>query len=464
MSENGFSPSQSESHPLSASTSSFPGRTSSKYVSQIYKHASQLYLTRRLAEALSAIEPLVTSSPAQDAQQDANLPPIATATTNSRIKVWNLYITVLSSIVELGPEEGKKQFGQKEWKTLASKVREGDIWETVVQAGYGGREGSVDADVVYNLFVKSRYANCLPILTLFYSATLLLKHSPSQKLNQQRLENYLSSYGLPDLDVSAHLQDPNGKKQRHRIPASGTDTPKDLIIRVRLLELFTLHILPRNEEWDYAREFINASEVLDEDRRDNLLQTLDGLLEEKERGAERAVELQREKEAELEQQRIEREEAEKREEDERRKAEEETRQQQEKHKRAASEVDYGIDKANPNGSVRSRAPKPALKSGKTGSPSSRQASKSTTDAPVTRGPAFIRRFRVLANLLVRMMKNLAKSLTTNPLAYLRTLLIVLGFVMALGRQDVRDRIGRITGAGWQKVRGTVGMGVKVSYI
>lgn len=71
---------------------------------------------------------------------------------------------------------------------------------------------------------------------------------------------------------------------------------------------------------------------------------------------------------------------------------------------------------------------------------------------------------MLANLLVKMVKNLAKSLTANPLAYLRTLLLVLGFVMALGRQDVRDRIRRLTGAGWDKVRGTVGMGVKVSYI
>ncbi|KAL1961157.1 hypothetical protein VTO42DRAFT_3102 [Malbranchea cinnamomea] len=444
MSENGI-PSPSQSQVLSASTTSLSG-TSGKQISQIYKHASQLYLTRRLAEALSALEPLVTASRAQDAQENSNVAPVATASTNSRIKVWNLYITILSSIVELGPEEGKRQFGQKEWKALASRVREGDIWETVVQVGYKGREGSVDADVVYNL------------------ATLLLKHSPSQKLNQQRMESYLSSYGLPDLDLSAHLQDPNAKKQRRRI-ANGTDTPKDLIIRVRLLELFTLHILPRNDEWDYAREFINASEVLDEERRENLLQTLDTLLEEKERGAERAAELQREKEAELERQRREREEAEKREEEERRKAEAEAKQQHEKQKRAASEVDYGIDRSNPNGSVRARTPKPALKPGKTGSPANRQVSgKKAGAANATRGPVFVRRLRLLAALLVRMVKSLAQTLSTNPLAFLRTLVIVLGFVMALGRPDVRDRIRRITGAGWQKVRGTVGMGVKVSYI
>lgn len=65
--------------------------------------------------------------------------------------MWNLYITLLSAIVDLGPEDGKNELGQKEWKNLASKVREGEIWETIVQVGYRGMEGSVDVDVVYNL-------------------------------------------------------------------------------------------------------------------------------------------------------------------------------------------------------------------------------------------------------------------------------------------------------------------------
>lgn len=67
--------------------------------------------------------------------------------------MWNLYITLLSAIVDLGPEDGKIEFGQKEWKVLASKVREGEVWEMIVRVGYRGMEGSVDADVVYNLLV-----------------------------------------------------------------------------------------------------------------------------------------------------------------------------------------------------------------------------------------------------------------------------------------------------------------------
>lgn len=147
----------SQSQLISSSASLSP--SSSKQLSQIYKQASQLFLTRRLQEALSILEPVITVPSGQDVQQDGNdtvpaFAPIASATSNLRIKVWNLYLTILNAIVDLGAEEGKKLLGQKEWKSLASKVRDGEIWDTVVQTGYRGLESSVDADVVYNLLVN----------------------------------------------------------------------------------------------------------------------------------------------------------------------------------------------------------------------------------------------------------------------------------------------------------------------
>lgn len=113
-----------------------------------------------MQEALSTLEPVITV-PTNDGEQYANVDDarqatalIATVSSNWRIKIWNLYITLLSAIVDLGPEEGKKTVGQKEWKDIASRVRDGEIWQTVVQTGYNGVEGSVDAEVVYNLSVK----------------------------------------------------------------------------------------------------------------------------------------------------------------------------------------------------------------------------------------------------------------------------------------------------------------------
>jgi hypothetical protein len=153
MAEDGSYMTTSQSQ-LSSSTSSL---SPSKFCSKTYKNALELFLTRRLPEALAALEPAITVAQPHDERYvngDDSTPPVASAQSTWRIKVWNLYITLLSSIVDLGPEEGKNQFGQKKWKSISSQVRDGQIWETVVQTGYRGLEGSVDAEVVYNLSVK----------------------------------------------------------------------------------------------------------------------------------------------------------------------------------------------------------------------------------------------------------------------------------------------------------------------
>ena len=52
----------------------------------------------------------------------------------------------------------------------------------------------------------------------------------------------------------------------------------------------------------------------------------------------------------------------------------------------------------------------------------------------------------------------------NPTAMLRFLLFVLMFVIAASQARVRERVKKVVGGMWEKIRGTVGMGVKVSYI
>src|SRR2546423_1438687 len=121
------------------------------------------------------------------------------------------------------------------------------------------------------------------------SATLLLGQGSSQTLNQSRLETYLSSSSHPDLDISSHLVKSSSRRLDYRV--SGADTPKELSSRLKILELFTLHVLPRNEEWDYARSFINNSDILDDERREAFLQTLLELQEAMDT-EDRAVELE----------------------------------------------------------------------------------------------------------------------------------------------------------------------------
>lgn len=109
-----------------------------------------------------------------------------------------------------------------------------------------------------------------------YRSNLLLAQAPDQSTNQHRLETYLSSSPHGNLDFSTALQNGNHKR------SNGMDTPKDLNSRIKILELFTLHVLPRNNEWDYARSFVSNSDILDEERREAFLQTLNELQEAKE--------------------------------------------------------------------------------------------------------------------------------------------------------------------------------------
>lgn len=297
---------------------------------------------------------------------------------------------------------------------------------------------------------------------------MLLNHSPSQALNQQRLETYLSSYGQPDLDISEHLR--NGYDQRVVQSSGGTDTPKDLMARVRIIELFTLHVLPRNEEWEYAAEFINLSEALDEERKEVFLQSLDGLKEEKELGNLRAAAIQREKDAELERQARD---------NERRRAEEaaaSSRPEQNGNKRNGSEADSAAaEKKSTHRGSKGRSSKSIdrqTNGSKTGSSAGRTAfsppSGSSSSSKNVKKPekpeARARKSQALMTVLRNLVQYFTRMVSGNPLSLARLVLFVLGMVMALSRQDVRERIQRVTGTGWNKVKGTIGMGVKVSYI
>lgn len=131
-------------------------RRENSLISRTYKQASSLFLTRRLPEALSAIEPLITVPFLDEELTDDEIAvaPIVNASRSLRIKVWSLYLTLLNSIIELGPADGKIAFGGQVWRSIRDKARDGSIWDEVVHVGYGGAEEKVDADVVVNLLVS----------------------------------------------------------------------------------------------------------------------------------------------------------------------------------------------------------------------------------------------------------------------------------------------------------------------
>ncbi len=323
-----------------------------------------------------------------------------------------------------------------------------------------------------------------------FRSNLLLAQAANQKLTQSRLETYLSS-SHPDLDLSTRLNDAlsNGRQAG----MNGTNTPKDLASRIKVLELFTLHVLPRNDEWEYAKSFISNSDILDEERRDAFLQTLQELQEVSE-GQQDIDEAEQDvfedteedlhpPEPTLSEQGHTR--------------EPHLSRTASKHQRTSSEVDYGIEKEHPNGTH--VAPKPEDKTS-TAKPSNEAAmsklpsqpipsttsprsppvpssvSRSTLSPPAQtpRRPTrkskasnqntMLAQARQLFVTLSNLARNLAGTISKNPTSLLRFLLFILAFVMAFSQRQVRERARRMANTSWEKVRATIGMGTKVSYI
>lgn len=285
----------------------------------------------------------------------------------------------------------------------------------------------------------------------------------SQKLNQQKLEAYFSASSNPTYDVAAHMDSQsNHGVARPADHTGGTSTPRDLNTRLKLLELYTLHVLPQNAEWDYARDFIGMSEVLDEERRDAFLHALQTLKEEKDYDAIREKELRKRQEQEMQQRRDEEErqrthDMKQEEERKRRDMEEKARLPRPQSSASTRAVERGTSASLPS----KRQPDGSGQGKKTPTSKGRSPSKKPPPPPPQ---GLYRRATSMFSLMQHTIVNAQKSLVSNPMAMLRFLLFLLAFALAFGRRDVRERIKRILNDSWARVRRTIGMGVKVSYI
>jgi len=274
------------------------------------------------------------------------------------------------------------------------------------------------------------------------------------------LENYLAASTSPNLDINSRFKDArNGARSPTK--TLGTDTPRDLNARVKILELYTLHVLLRNNEWDYAREFITISEVLDEERREAFLQALQSLQDEQEEGRRREREARLYEEAIKEKERKERQEQER---------------ARERARARSEEQDYGVEESyshvngaesqkarSINGSAKgSTKAASSIRNKATTSPTAR-SSKLPIKA-ITPPPTLIQRASNIISNLRTLLENMAVNSSKNPLLLIQLLTCIIGVLLVIGKRNVRERIRKTLAQGFAKVRQTAGMGVKVSYI
>ena len=136
--------------------------------------------------------------------------------------------------------------------------------------------------------------------------------------------------------------------------------------------------------------------------------------------------------------------------------------------RASSEIDYGVEDTTPSRS--SNKPRSVKGGSAKGDDDRRKELTSPTARPPAPGvrkgtpPTLINRAANIIKNLRKLLDSMATSFKTKPMISLRTLAFFVAFLAVVARRDVRERLKRITGQGWQKVRQTAGMGVKVSYI
>ena len=243
---------------------------------------------------------------------------------------------------------------------------------------------------------------------------------------------------------------------------------RELETRIRIIEIYALHVLPRNGEWDFARDFIGMSELLDEERKDAFLQTLKELQEEEVEAQdvyEDAIPQQAEADVEAVP------------------SSDITRTDSNvtikpdspvMHRPASSENDYGIDDAQPapkRPTLMPVSPKPAHESAAkpvrepsgTLQPRASRSPLSKSSKSVSQ-PNVLKRSMAVFTTLQKLISNMTLHMSQNPMMLLRFVVFLMGLIIAFSRRDIRNRLSRLTGAGWDKIRKTVGMGVQVSYI
>jgi hypothetical protein len=448
-------PATSSSAYLSSSLTSLSrSRSSNNLIVRTYKNATQLYLTRRFCEAWDVLGTIVKGSGGVEGEEEntnnsndeGNLSPapVAQSSRGTRTKVWVFYLSLIHAVVELGAEQGSREFGSTDrWRSIARKAREGTVWGEIVARGYGGQEGEVDAEVVVNL------------------ATLLLGHMVDQRANQARLETFLAS--SEDVAAGSLMGGYDGVSTPM---SSHSVSPKALQARVKVLELYALHVLPEVGEWGYAREFVEGCGSLDEERKEGFLAALDGLREEREGLKRREVELQEQREREVLEEKTRREQQDERRrvEEERVKRERELQQKKERDAAAAAASSNALNTNNNSGESRANGSGNNINNTRPNQPS-RSARKPAPSSSQNNSTAATASTATLLTRLTSLAHHLRHNLLGgHSLLSARLLMFIFAFILLASRRDMRVRLRRALAEGWDKIRRTVGMGVKVSYV
>ena len=284
-------------------------------------------------------------------------------------------------------------------------------------------------------------------------------------MNQQHLELHLAHYD-PLIASSPSKQDRITQYDLRN--DKGRDTIRDLATHIQVLEIYILHILPRNSEWDYAQEFIKSNSILDDEQKDTFLQTLSELREDASilRGQSDLDPVLRELDPltafyghEIG----------------RTDSEVTVIPAPSTNLRSTDSMQHSKQRDSQESTratqLRSISPKPSDDISKswltTPSGTAQPIQPDTLIRIKAQKPPQSDLLKRSVHILTTVQKLLSYSmirLSHNPTVLLRFVLFLVAFFMTFSRKDLRDRAQQVLGKGWERVRRTFGMGVKISYI
>ena len=123
-------------------------------LAQVYDQAATYFITRRPSEALSLLCTAIFPAPVDHGIPFnfglAEFAPVAGAPRKLRIKIWSLFISCLDALA-LIEGDGVQVARPTRYRDLLTKVRDGTVWDVVVQRGYREQRDSVDPEVVISL-------------------------------------------------------------------------------------------------------------------------------------------------------------------------------------------------------------------------------------------------------------------------------------------------------------------------
>lgn len=285
---------------------------------------------------------------------------------------------------------------------------------------------------------------------------LLLKHSPSQAITQQHLEMYLSSPNQEDTN-NITLSGSPGIAQSGNSGSDAISTARSFHSQTLILELFALHVLPRNGEYVYSEELICSSDAISGDQRESYLSALKMLKEEKEQGLLRGAELQRRENEEMKQQRRAQERI-----SEQTSARQTKLNQIEPAREFSSEYACEAAKTFNGEKPSSKFERQSVSSLTPRRYSHQQLGSQPSNMPTEHGVIF--RLLRFPRLFLSFFRSMRRYIKTDPIAFLNALLVIFGFLMAIRQPKFRSRLLSVLDVAFKKVKGTVGMGTRVSYI